>query len=96
MIISEETIPTQLKMIYRERRLQEHGVELLWVKLQDLLVTTADEPRREALTFFEAVIRGQYLQLVILFFKITVNFKGTVFSLKTAFRYYFLFHIRYK
>ena len=58
------TIKNHFLIVFRERRLQEHGVELLWVKLQDLLTSTADEPRREALIFFEAVIRGQYLQLV--------------------------------
>jgi hypothetical protein len=47
--------------------LQEHGVELLWFKLKDLLMSPSDELRHEALTFFEAVIRGQYLQLVISF-----------------------------
>ncbi len=44
--------------------MQEHGVELLWVKLQDLMTSSSEDSRREALIFFEAVIRGQYPHLV--------------------------------
>jgi len=43
----------------REQKLQEHGVELLWVKTKDLLETSDVVQRHDMLMFFEAMIRGQ-------------------------------------
>ena len=43
----------------REQKLQEHGVELLWVKTKDLLETSDIEQRHDMLLFFEAMVRGQ-------------------------------------
>ena len=43
----------------REQKLQEHGVELLWVKTKDLLETSDIEQRNDMLTFFECIVRGQ-------------------------------------
>ena len=43
----------------REQRLQEHGVELLWVKTKDLLETSDIEQRNDMLIFYECLVRGQ-------------------------------------
>ena len=43
----------------REQKLQEHGVELLWVKTKDLLETSDIEQRNDMLSFFECIVRGQ-------------------------------------
>ena len=65
-----------LKPAVRSRRLQEHGVELLWFKIHDLAEGQDDIARREAWDFFEAVIRGQFTQLDIMraqFFRLLKN-----------------------
>ena len=49
----------KLTAVVREQRLQEHGVELLWVKTKDLYETQDREQRHDMLSFFEALIRGQ-------------------------------------
>ena len=43
----------------REQRLQEHGVELLWVRTKDLLETSDVEQRNNMLIFYECMVRGQ-------------------------------------
>lgn len=43
----------------REQKLQEHGVELLWVKTKDLLDTSDVDQRNDMLMFFESIVRGQ-------------------------------------
>ena len=43
----------------REQKLQEHGVELLWVKTKDLLDTSDVNQRNDMLMFFESIVRGQ-------------------------------------
>ena len=47
----------------KEQKLQEHGVELIWVKTKDLLETADVQQRHDMLMFYEAMIRGQYEQL---------------------------------
>ena len=49
----------KLTNVVREQRLQQHGVELLWVKTKDLYETQDREQRHDMLSFFEALIRGQ-------------------------------------
>ena len=49
----------KLTNVVREQRLQQHGVELLWVKTKDLYETQDREQRHDMLSFFEALVRGQ-------------------------------------
>ena len=66
-----------LILIVKSRRLQEHAVELLWVKVQDLAKGPPEmEGHVESLEFIEAIIQGQYEQLDIMraqFFRMIKN-----------------------
>ena len=71
--VSNETpLETRLKTIkeltpaVREQRLQDHGVELLWMKTKDLMDSSEDEQRSLLLRFYEALVRGQYDRLDIM------------------------------
>ena len=51
----------------KTRRLQDHAVELLWVKVQDLVKSSAEvEGHIESWELIEAIIQGQYDQLDIM------------------------------
>lgn len=53
--------------IVKSRRLQEHAVELLWIKVQDLASGNEKiEATKKSLEFLVAVIQGQYDQLYIM------------------------------
>ena len=77
-------VMSELIPIVKSRRLQEHAVELLWVKVQDLAMpkkgqqdTVNVEHRKKSWTFLEAVIQGQYEHLDIMrgqFFRLIKTF----------------------
>ena len=77
----------------RCRKLQDHAVEVLWIKIEDLAQGTEDQARRETWMFLEAVICGQFDQIDIMrakFFQLikgistnSVNDIGTYFTLYT-------------
>ena len=66
-----------LILIVKSRRLQEHAVELLWVKVQDLAKGPPEmEGHVESLEFIEAIIQGQFEHLDIMraqFFRMIKN-----------------------
>ena len=66
-----------LILIVKSRRLQDHAVELLWVKVQDLVKSPPEvEGHTESWEFLDAIIQGQYEQLDIMraqFFRMIKN-----------------------
>ena len=58
----------ELTIVVGEQRLQEHGVELLWVKTKDLLESSDTEQRHDMLNFFEAMVRGQVKAINLLLY----------------------------
>jgi len=66
----DQPLPVRLKAIkdlqplVKEKRLQEHGVELLWVKVSDLLDPNVEkEVRQSVLSFFVDLTIGQFNSL---------------------------------
>ena len=47
----------------RCRKLQDHAVEVLWIKIEDLAQGSDDQARHETWMFLEAVICGQFEQI---------------------------------
>lgn len=63
----------QITPVVREQILQEHGVELLWMKTKDLADSEVDDERRAVLEFYEALVAGQFNKLDVMraqFFRI--------------------------
>ena len=60
----------------RCRKLQDHAVEVLWIKIEDLAQGTEDQARRETWMFLEAVICGQFDQIDIMRAKFFQLIKG--------------------
>lgn len=64
-IVASDIRNSRMKLIkeltsrVQEQKLQEHGVELLWVKTKDLLDTSDVGQRLDVLMFYEAIVRGQ-------------------------------------
>ena len=60
----------------RCRKLQDHAVEVLWIKIEDLAQGSDDQARHETWTFIEAVICGQFEQIDIMRAKFFQLIKG--------------------
>ena len=62
----------------REQVLQEHGVELLWMKTKDLAENGEVDVRHAVLAFYEALVAGQFNKLDVMraqFFRVVDNSK---------------------